>query len=127
MMGRSASTYRSLIFEIRGGTARRIASDQLFAGPTAINRVKTRLTEFIRAERQKGFATRNYESMVDDREVPRLVAAMMGTATLTNKGVHFLALGSHHSVFKVTLSVSELQRDLAKDVAKDLLVNDGQP
>jgi hypothetical protein len=127
MYGRGATEYRSLLFEIRGRTGRRVASDRLFAGPMAIDRLKTRLTEFVKAERQEGLASRTYESMVDDREVPQLVAAMIGAATLTNKGVHFLALGSHHSVFEVTLSASELQRDLARDVAKDLLMNDGQP
>lgn len=105
--GGSSTSYSSLLFVVdrQKQKATRLQPAALF---TAAGReqVHAALERIIRDQRGD-------DANVADEDIPSLADQMLDTVTVQPDGLHFLALGPHHSVFETTLATAAVGKWLA--------------
>jgi hypothetical protein len=119
LYGKSATTYRSLLFEINGSDVRRLSAEEIFRDGEAVKAVRTMLATSIQRDHEHA-AEGDPNGQISEREIPELSAQMLRSAALTPGGVHFIVLGSHHSAFEATLSLRHIREFLAPGVLEEL-------
>jgi hypothetical protein len=119
LYGRSATNYRSLLFEINGSDVRRLSTEEIFRDAGAVQAVRTMLAASIQRDHEHA-ADGDPNGQISESEIPELSAQMLKSAALTPGGVHFIVLGSHHSAFEATLSLRHIREFLAPGVLEEL-------
>jgi hypothetical protein len=119
LYGRSATTYRSLLFEINGSDVRRLSAEEIFRDGEAVKAVRTMLAASIQGDHEHA-AEGDPNGQISVIEIPELSAQMLRSAALTPGGVHFIVPGSHHSAFEATLSLRHIREFLAPGVLEEL-------
>ncbi len=94
-----------------------LKSEDLFH-PKGREKVRETLERIVSSQWRQSLADDDSvpNSQITEEELAPLADEMLKTATLKPDGVHFLALGSHHSAFETTLAYAGLRLSFTDDV-----------